>query len=439
MKTAMGLCRRMTILAAVLMVILGISVGVGASTKLVLVGFGDQNMERYINIGVDVFQETHPEVDVEVQMVAGGARGMDQRLLSMWASGLQLDVFRLQTGFSNAYYQQDLLEVLDGYIERDSDPPDVADFVPSQLVFEGDRVGFPWSLQPLALRVNRDLFNEAGMQPPDELWINAEKEDRGPEVWTWDKFLEMGKRLTRDTNGDGEIDQWASTDGGIHVFLDMIWAFGRGEIFSEDGRKSLVDDPAALRVFEYVQNLVQEHAVMPPPGVSASFNDGQLATQPGWLSVVLPPALAEAPFSVGFAPIPAGPAGFGIRSGSNTWAVSARSTQKELAYELSKALVSQATQMRLVDEGGILLQYVSRSSVLGSPEMDTAIRAYQDVDVLHLFDSAAKYKRTPAPQRQWAEVMAGFNQIWSDLKSGDISPEQAQEDFHHLVQALLAR
>ena len=36
--------------------------------------------------------------------------------------------------------------------------------------------------------------------------------------WTWDKMLEYAKNLTRDTDGDGIIDQW-----GLGVWTGRVW------------------------------------------------------------------------------------------------------------------------------------------------------------------------------------------------------------------------
>ena len=50
---------------------------------------------------------------------------------------------------------------------------------------------------------NKDMFDKYKLPYPDE-------------TWDWDKYLEVAKKLTLDTNGDGQIDQWGTT-------LDMRW------------------------------------------------------------------------------------------------------------------------------------------------------------------------------------------------------------------------
>lgn len=51
---------------------------------------------------------------------------------------------------------------------------------------------------PLAF--NKEMLDNAGLEDPRDLYARDE--------WTWDKFLEYCKALTKDTNGDGENDQF---------------------------------------------------------------------------------------------------------------------------------------------------------------------------------------------------------------------------------------
>ena len=44
------------------------------------------------------------------------------------------------------------------------------------------------------------LFDEAGLVRPNEVYLSG--------GWTWDTVVEMGKKITRDTNGDGVKDIW---------------------------------------------------------------------------------------------------------------------------------------------------------------------------------------------------------------------------------------
>lgn len=53
---------------------------------------------------------------------------------------------------------------------------------------------------PYLIIYNKTLFSEEGLKDPVELYESGE--------WTYAKFLEYMAYFTRDTDGDGEIDQW---------------------------------------------------------------------------------------------------------------------------------------------------------------------------------------------------------------------------------------
>lgn len=50
---------------------------------------------------------------------------------------------------------------------------------------------------------NKRLFKEAGIDPEEPYELQKDNQ------WTWDKFEEYCKKLTKDTNGDGKTDQYA--------------------------------------------------------------------------------------------------------------------------------------------------------------------------------------------------------------------------------------
>lgn len=51
---------------------------------------------------------------------------------------------------------------------------------------------------------NKDLFEAEGLPDPYELWENGE--------WTWDVVSDISRKVTRDIDGDGNIDQWGLSD-----------------------------------------------------------------------------------------------------------------------------------------------------------------------------------------------------------------------------------
>jgi multiple sugar transport system substrate-binding protein len=106
---------------------------------------------------------------------------------------------------------------------------------------------------------NRKLFEKENLQPPK----------------TWSGFVDTAKKLTKDTDGDGKIDQWGAAIEGASITESAHFAFilGRqngGELF--DGDKPTFDsDPIVKGVSDYV-NLIGRDKVVNPS--NAQYEDG---------------------------------------------------------------------------------------------------------------------------------------------------------------------
>lgn len=79
----------------------------------------------------------------------------------------------------------------------------------SKLAFKGDLYGFGvtyglFNGSMMITMYNKDLIEEAGLEDPYDLWLRGE--------WTYDAMEKIGIELTKDTDGDGVIDQWGIGD-----------------------------------------------------------------------------------------------------------------------------------------------------------------------------------------------------------------------------------
>lgn len=85
--------------------------------------------------------------------------------------------------------------------------------------------------------VNLDLFERENLPDPFELYENKE--------WNWKNIEEMSLKVTRDTDGDGTIDQW-----GLAFIDPMMMIFSNGGAITrldDDGKIVFaLDEPEAL-------------------------------------------------------------------------------------------------------------------------------------------------------------------------------------------------
>ena len=85
--------------------------------------------------------------------------------------------------------------------------------------------------------VNLDLFEREGLPDPFELYRSGQ--------WTWDTIEQIGLQVTRDTDGDGVVDQW-----GLAFIDPYIMIFSNGGAITrlnEDGKVVFaMGEPATL-------------------------------------------------------------------------------------------------------------------------------------------------------------------------------------------------
>ena len=86
-----------------------------------------------------------------------------------------------------------------------------------EIGMKDDRIyGLPYQIDLSTMLWNKDLFEEAGLDP-----------EQPPQ--TWYELVEMGQKLTVDKDGDGIIDQWGFnlSGGGAGAYMFWFMPFAR--------------------------------------------------------------------------------------------------------------------------------------------------------------------------------------------------------------------
>ena len=142
---------------------------------------------------------------------------------------------------------------------------------------------------------NKDMFAAEGQPSIYELMEKGE--------WTWDKMLEIAKALTKDTDGDGEIDQWGlDIRWGAADFVQILVLTNSGSYITEvDGRMTFTgNDDKVLEAIQFLHDLIYVHKVVGP---TTSIGNGQA----GMGRFAFANMNAKVPFERGVAYWPKGP------------------------------------------------------------------------------------------------------------------------------------
>lgn len=195
------------------------------------------------------FEARYPGLDV-VLTEMGGAVGQQDKSRFLITGNLQLDVTRIDVTELGAFLAEGALVDLQPYL--DADPTwDASRYLP---VIEGMRderghlYGLTSTFTPHVMYFNRDLLRAAGLEAPRA-------------GWTWDDLLAACRATTRDTDGDGRIDQFGiSLTQWLQAVTPWIWQNG-GDLLDERCERSRIAEPEAVEALEFVRSLLHEHRV----------------------------------------------------------------------------------------------------------------------------------------------------------------------------------
>ena len=161
--------------------------------------YGD--LERAYNTVINSadFKATFPNITVELQTT--DFNGHHQRLTTIIAAGEEtLDIEALEVAFIALFVEGGGLRDLSASPFNGNEITDqlVPFAVSNATTKDGQLVAMPVDIAPAVFFYREDLATASG--------VSVEEMEN---IRDWDHFIEIGYKLTRDTDGDGEIDQWA--------------------------------------------------------------------------------------------------------------------------------------------------------------------------------------------------------------------------------------
>lgn len=111
---------------------------------------------------------------------------------------------------------------------------------------------------PYLIIYNKTIFAEEGLKEPVDLYNDGE--------WTYAKFLEYMAYFTRDTDGDGEIDQWGL--GPRFKRQNFGWANDGMPVYEVgDGTLAVgIDTPECMQWYEFLSGFGQINTKCPGDG-----------------------------------------------------------------------------------------------------------------------------------------------------------------------------
>ena len=296
------------------------------------------------------FEAAHPGVRIVNDPVSNSAEYREKVLTSIGA-GSPPDVFLLDGIDVAAFAARDVALDLQPFAERVGVLLGL--FFPQ--VVEPFKVGgkllaFPKGFSPMVYYYNRALFADAGLAPPRN-------------GWTQDEFLAAVRALTRDTDGDGVVDQWGTVlDRRLYAWQAWIWSAG-ADVLTPDGARATgaIDQPAAERTLTLLTDLPRRGYAPSPSTVGRSlgyeerlFYSGRLGlmTSGHWMIPRMRRYLEQGRVQLGVVSVPRAQ-GNQVKTPlfASGWAVPYNTPHRKLAVELAAWMVRADAQRRRAASG----------------------------------------------------------------------------------------
>jgi ABC-type glycerol-3-phosphate transport system substrate-binding protein len=224
------------------------------------------------------------------RMLAGWGDMLEVTARSLMAGRPAAHVFLLVPGWAMSLYNQNLLFPVNTArsvnftgrnqpVEWNKAVHDVFTFGKNTYAFQAQ--GYGGSQHASVVFFNKRLFQEAGLSP--DLLYDLQRNGQ----WTWDKFLEVCKQLTRDVNNDGIMDTYAMTADLSTEILDAFVGSNNAQYIDKDPATgklvNATNRPEFLQALQFAIRLQREGVMMPRPEESSwdwfmpMFNDGRVA------------------------------------------------------------------------------------------------------------------------------------------------------------------
>ena len=221
---------------------------------------------------VDRWNASHDSINVQLQPIPA-SQSSEEVLLAAIAAGTTPDLCsNMWPGAMDDFISSGGLVRLDQF-------PDFVDYiserVPADLLEtfrapDGHFYQLPWKSNPIMIVYNKNIFHDAGVE-------NIPR--------TYSEYIEAGRKITRDIDGDGNLDVWMS-----HRDTKPIWwqrffdyytfyiaASGGKTLF--DGPEIIFNNEASVKVFDFFQRVYKENLFAKTTFVGDAFILGKLATQ----------------------------------------------------------------------------------------------------------------------------------------------------------------
>ena len=314
---------------------------------------------------ISQFNETYPNVTINHEAVPFDEAQNKFKTAAQSDSGAP-DILRAEVAWVPEFASLGYLYALDGTPLLED-----TNFLETPLssnVYDGKTYGVPQVTDTLGLMYNKQLLEEAGVEPPT----------------TWDEAATVAQAVEQKTDASGLY-----INSGGYFLLPFIYGEG-GDLVDVDAQQITVNSPENVTGIQTAQRLVQSGAAVKPDAndsygtMMTLFKEGKVAmivNGPWEVAAVSDDPKFGGFENLGIAPVPAGSAGQGAPVGGHNYVIYSGmdEAKAEAAIAFVQFMSSAESQAFIADELGLLPANADSYELVGDNERVAAWQSALEV------------------------------------------------------------
>ncbi|MCY1151870.1 MAG: sugar ABC transporter substrate-binding protein [Sphaerochaetaceae bacterium] len=384
---------------------------------------------------IAAYEEKHPNVTINNTIVSTKEYWTKIRIL---ANQNKLpDVFTMSSSTLEEWAENGLVLELDSYIDSDNTReifyPKLLDAV-KDVSATDHYYALPFALVTTTLFYNKDAFDEAGLEYPND-------------DWTWDDFRSAAKKLTVDKDNDGTIDQYGYWFYGRYAHVEP-WVYANGGSLLNHDTMRFEPDAAALEALEMLTDLVLVDKSAPtqkdmssvrqqdvfPLEMAAMWTDGSWNINNNRL-------VADPSLNWGIAKIPTGPSTDNpiTYAWADSYSIAPNTKHPQEAWEFTKYVAGEGLSLDMYLVGKIpSFKALTESDAFADPNQKPA--------EMYILKEQADSEMTTSFTKGWSEWRGygaaeslGLNGLIDGVINGEMSLDEALTKGTNSINTVLAR
>ncbi len=257
-KTVSASCNWLVVIAILIATLPFAATSGAAAQDAVTLTFWTTNEDNFAPL-VEQFQNEHPGITIEAQYV-GNYDDMSARIQTAIVGNELPDVAQVGQRYGiPQMVDAGVVIPVDEYLSKE-DVADIHDGLWSRYTYRDGRWAIPFQSSTPGLWFNATMMKAAGLDPATP-------------PRTWDDVVAAGKAMTKDINGDGQIDQWGfGTCDDIPWYQRPMVLQAGGTLVAPEGTVA-VNSPEAVEMLTWFKDAVHTHKISPPLAQQTARDD----------------------------------------------------------------------------------------------------------------------------------------------------------------------